>query len=79
MCRASPCHELSNFVKAGMSILTDNKLKLNDVLDNRRVSEVCLAVDQEDLFRLHEFLDPLRPKDIVGFFGFVGLASWILL
>ena len=79
MCRASPCHRLSNFVKAGMSIITDNKLKLNDVLDNQRVSDICVAVDQKGLFRLHELLDPLSPKDFILFFGFVGLAAWMLL
>ena len=62
-----------------MSILTDNKLKLNDVLDNQRVSDICVAVGQKGLFRLHELLDPLHPKDIILFFGFVGLAAWMLL
>ena len=62
-----------------MSIITDNKLKLNDVLDNQRVSDICVAVYQKDLFRLHELLDPLNPKDIILFFGFLGLAAWMLL
>ena len=79
MCRASPCHRLSNFVKAGMSIITDNKLKLNDVLDNQRVSDICVAVYQKGLFRLHELLDPLNSKDIILFFGFLGLTAWMLL
>jgi hypothetical protein len=51
-----------------MSILTDNKLKLNDVLDNQRVSDVCVAVDQKDLFRLHELVNALHPTDIIVFF-----------
>tara|TARA_B100000767_G_scaffold59280_1_gene55035 strand:+ start:287 stop:475 length:189 start_codon:yes stop_codon:yes gene_type:complete len=62
-----------------MSIITDNKLKLNDVLDNQRVSDICVAVDQKVLFRLHELLDPLSPKDIILFFGFLGVAAWMLL
>ena len=79
MCRASPCHRLSNFVKAGMSILTENKLKLNDVLDNQRVSDVGIAVDQKDFFRLHELLDPLNPTDIIRFFSFMGLTAGMFL
>ena len=62
-----------------MSIITDNKLKLNDVLDNQRVSDVCVAVDQKDFFRLHELLDPLNPTDIIGSFTFMGLAAGMFL
>ena len=62
-----------------MSILTDNKLKLNDVLDNQRVSDVGIAVDQNFYFRLHELLDPLNPTDIIRFFSFVGLAAGMFL
>ena len=62
-----------------MSILTDNKLKLDDVLDNQRVSDVGMAVDQRDFFRLHELLDPLNFTDIIGFFTFVDLAAGIFL
>jgi hypothetical protein len=62
-----------------MSILTENKLKLNDVLDNQRVSDVGIAVDQKDFFRLHELLDPLNPTDIIRFFSFVGLTAGMFL
>ena len=62
-----------------MSIFTDNKLKLNDVLDNQRVSNICVEKKKKGLFRLHELLDPLSPKDIILFFGSLGLAAWMLL
>ena len=62
-----------------MSILTDNNLKLNDVLDNQRVSDVGIAVDQKDFFRLHELLDPLNPTDIIRFFSFVSLTAGMFL
>ena len=62
-----------------MSIIIDNKLKLNDVLDNQRVSYIFVAVDQKNLFQPHELLDPLQPTNIILFFGFVSLAAWILL
>jgi len=62
-----------------MSILTENKLKLNDVLDNQRVSDVGIAVDQKDFFRLHELLDPLNPTDIIRFFSFMGLTAGMFL
>jgi magnesium transporter len=47
-----------------MTYLYDNSPELSDVLDAQRVLDVRLAVEHEDMVRLHMLLDPLHPADI---------------
>ena len=47
-----------------MTDLYDNPPELSDVLDAQRVLDVRLAVEHEDVARLHMLLDPLHPADI---------------
>ena len=47
-----------------MSDVYDNPPELSDVLDTQRVWDVRMAVEHEDVGRLHMLLDPLHPADI---------------
>lgn len=47
-----------------MSDVYDNPPELSGVLDNQRVWDVRMAVEHEDVGRLHMLLDPLHPADI---------------
>ena len=47
-----------------MSDVYDNPPELSGVLDNQRAWDVRMAVEHEDVGRLHMLLDPLHPADI---------------